>query len=139
MEKKKNQVMNSVQIMTNEEQVEMVNKEVAKEMLRLFKNEISQAIADLYFQDGEIEVVNGQYKIASWCEEGDWQYVIYYKTEAGEWESWEDCNNYFCYFDICTKETTSLKKITKDWILPFFEEDFKSCAYEYLESKEQED
>ena len=127
--------MESIQIVTHEAFVEQTVQKIVKKMMEIYKEEISQAIADLYFQDGEIEVVNGQYKIASWCEEGDWQYVIYYKTEDGEWESWEDCSNYFCYFDICTKETTSLKKITKDWILPFFEEDFKSCAYEYLEDK----
>jgi len=95
--------------------------------------ELADAIKDLYFEDGEKVVFDGHYKIASWCEEGDWQYVIYYLSEDDEWESWEDCSNYFCYYDSYTNEVTSLEIITRDWIIPFFTEEFDSIV------KEQED
>jgi len=87
--------------------------------------ELAQAIEDLYFQDGERILFDGYYKLASWCEEGDWQYVVYYLTEDDEWDTWEDCSGYFCYYDSYTKETTSLEEIAVDWIVPFIMEDMK--------------
>ena len=87
--------------------------------------ELAQAIKDLYFKDGERILFDGYYKLASWCEEGDWQYVVYYRTEDDEWDTWEDCSGYFCYYDNYTKETTSLEEIAVDWIVPFIMEDMK--------------
>ena len=87
--------------------------------------ELAQAIRDLYFQDGERVLFDGYYKLASWCEEGDWFYVVYYRTEDDEWETPDDCSGSFCYFDGCTKEVTTLEDITLNWIVPFIMEDMK--------------
>lgn len=92
--------------------------------------ELAQAIEDLYFQDGERILFDGYYKLASYCEEGDWQYVVYYLTEDDEWEDFEDGSGYFCYYDHYTKETTSLQDIAEEWILPFFIEDLKKQVEE---------
>lgn len=94
--------------------------------------ELAQAIADLYFQDGERVLFDGFYKIASWCEEGDWQYVVYYRTEDedDEWGDFEGGAGYFCYYDSYTKETTSLQDIAEKWIFPFFIEDLKKQVEE---------
>lgn len=94
--------------------------------------ELAQAIKDLYFQDGERVLFGGFYKLASWCEEGDWQYVVRYRTEDedDEWEDFEDGAGYFCYYDSYTKETTSLEEIAVKWIFPFFIEDLKKQVEE---------
>jgi hypothetical protein len=92
--------------------------------------ELVQAMRDLYFKDGERILFDGYYKIASFNEEGDWQYVIYYLTEDDEWENFEDGAGYFCYYDSYTKETTSLQDIAEKWIVPFIFEDLKKQVEE---------
>ena len=87
--------------------------------------ELVQAIRDLYFKTGERVLFDGYYKLASWCEEGDWLYVVYYRTEDDEWETPEDCSGSFFYFDDYTKEVTSIEDITLNWIVPFIMEDMK--------------
>ena len=88
--------------------------------------ELWDAMCDLYFKDGERVLFDGYYKIASWCEEGDWQYVVYYLNEDDEWEDFEDGAGYFCYFDNYTKEITELPELAEKWIIPFFIEEFKT-------------
>ena len=95
------------------------------EIMNNYFQELWDAMCDLYFKDGERVLFDGFYKIASWCEEGDWQYVVYYRTEDDEWDTWEDCCGYFCYFDNYTKEITELPELAKNWIFPFFIEDLK--------------
>lgn len=92
--------------------------------------ELAQAIKDLYFKDGERILFDGYYKLASYCEEGDWQYVVYYLTEDDEWEDFEDGSGYFCYYDSYIKEVTSLEEIAEKWIVPFFIEDLKKQVEE---------
>ena len=90
--------------------------------------ELVQAMRDLYFQDGERMLFDGFYKIASWCEEGDWQYVLYYLTEDDEWETLE--SGYFCYFDGCTKEVTPYMELAEKWIIPVFMEELENRVME---------
>ena len=86
--------------------------------------ELIEAVKDLYFEEGERVLFDGYYKIVSECEDGDWQYVVYYLTEDDEWEHFEDGGGYFCYYD-CTKEVPSFETVLVDWIVPFIMDDMK--------------